>query len=118
MISGVTGLLGDPDDLTLRIEAAFALGVLAQIEGQAGPEHAAVSAALAARLGDPEPGVRVAAARAAGRVFRRCASPCAGSDIERVGDALVHSLNDPDDAVVMAVLEGLASCGTNGPSRR
>ena len=107
VIKGMTGLLAAPK-LGARVEATYALGILAQVEGQPGPEHAAVSAALAARLGDPEPAARAAAARAAGRVFRRCTAPCAGADIERLGDALVHSLNDPDQAVVMAVLEGIS----------
>ncbi|RPJ71604.1 MAG: hypothetical protein EHM24_11885 [Acidobacteria bacterium] len=107
VIRGLTGLLAAPK-LALRVEATYALGILAQVEAQPGPGHAAVWAALAAGLGDPEPAARAAAARAAGRVFRRCAAPCAGADIERLGNALVHSLNDPDQAVVMAVLEGIA----------
>ena len=106
VVRGVARLLSR-SERALKIEATYALAALAQIDGPPGPEHPSVSAALAARLGDPEPAVRVAAARAAGRVFRRCTVPCAGADIERVGDALVHSLNDPDTGVVMAVLEGL-----------
>lgn len=98
---------GASPELTLRLEATYALALLAQIEGTPAPEHQAVAAALAERLGDREPAARAAAARAAGRVFRRCAAPCTGVDRERLGDALVRSLNDPDADVLMAVIEGL-----------
>jgi len=95
------------EDLMLRLEATAALGVLGQVEGALTPAHEKAADALAQRLGDPKPPIRAAAARAAGRMFRRCAAPCAAPGIERLGDSLVRALNDPEAPVLMAVIEGL-----------
>jgi HEAT repeat protein len=109
-IEVVTGLLAPLRDqnATVRAEAAYALAVLGQIEGK--PPSAAykdVVEALADRLGDPDKSVRVAAARAAGRVFRGCAGNCGVVAVERLGDALVRLLNDPEQSVQGASMEAL-----------
>jgi HEAT repeat protein len=95
-------------DPAFRFEAIFALGLLAQLDGR--PPTAAykeLAEGLAERLGDPSPEIRVAVARASGRVFRRCPGNCELPGITRLGDALVHLLNDPDSRVRMAALSGL-----------
>jgi HEAT repeat protein len=58
-------------------------------------------------MGDADASVRAAAARAAGRLFRRCPGGCAILAVDRVGDALVRLLNDPDPAVQGAAFEGI-----------
>ncbi len=59
-------------DLAPRLEAIYALGLLGQLDGRSPtPAYKDVAEALAERLGDPSPETRIAAARAAGRVFRR-----------------------------------------------
>ncbi len=106
----VTGMLGPirHQDTAFRVEATYALGVLGQIDGVApAPGYKAVAEALAERLGDPEPAVRTAVARSAGRVFHRCAAPCEVPGLDRLGDALVRTLNDPERAVYLAALEAL-----------
>jgi len=40
-------------------------------------------------------------------MFRRCPGPCTGPGIDRLGDALVHILNDPDRGVRFAAMEAL-----------
>jgi HEAT repeat protein len=95
------------ENLLLRLETIAALGVLGQVEGAITPVHEAAAEALAQRLGDPKPPIRAAAARAAGRMFRRCVAPCEAPGVERLGDALVRGLNDPEAPVLMAVIEGL-----------
>lgn len=106
----VTGLLGPirHPDLAARVEAAYVLGILGQIDGTApAPGYGAVAEALAERLGDPSPAARIAFARAGGRIFRRCAAPCDVPGLDRLGDALVHTLNDPEREVRLAALEAL-----------
>ena len=71
------------------------------------PAYRDVAEGLAERLGDPSPAARVAVARAAGRIFSRCAAPCEMSGLDRLGDALVHTLNDPDRRVRLAALDGV-----------
>jgi HEAT repeat protein len=109
-IDGITGLLSPLKDqaVEVRAEAAYALGVLGQVDAVT-PDAAyrIVVDALAERLGDAVPGVRAAAARASGRVFRRCPAGCGVAAVERLGDALVRLLNDSDPAVQGAALEGL-----------
>lgn len=107
VVTGLLTLLKD-SSAAIRCEAAYALGVLGQIDGVA-PDlgYKAVVEALADRMGDADVRVRIAAARAAGRVFRRCPAGCGVLAVERVGDALVHLLNDPETAVQGAAMEGL-----------
>lgn len=107
VVVGLLPALADPAPAR-RIEAAYAIGLLGQVDGVA-PDlgHKAVVEALADRMGDPDPSVRLAVARAAGRVFRRCPAGCSILAIDRVGDALVRLLNDPDPAVQGAGMEGL-----------
>lgn len=95
------------ENLLLRLETIAALAVLGQVEGTVTPAHEKAAEALAQRLGDPKPPIRAAAARAAGRMFRRCAAPCEIPGVQRLGDALVRGLNDPEAPVLMAVIEGL-----------
>ncbi len=95
------------EDLMLRLETIATLGVLGQVEGTLTPAHEKAAEALAQRLGDPKPPIRAAAARAAGRMFRRCAAPCEAPAVQRLGDSLVRALNDPEPPVLMAVIEGL-----------
>ena len=95
------------ENLLLRLETIAALGLLGQVEGAVTPAHDQAADALAQRLGDPKPPIRAAAARAAGRMFRRCAAPCEAPGAERLGDALVRGLNDPEAPVLMAAIEGL-----------
>lgn len=95
------------EDLLTRLETIAALGVLGQVEGPLTPSHEKAAEALAQRLGDPKPPIRAAVARAAGRMFRRCAAPCEAPGVQRLGDALVRGLNDPEAPVLMAVIEGL-----------
>jgi HEAT repeat protein len=40
-------------------------------------------------------------------VFRRCVAPCDLPGLERLGDALVHTLNDPEREVRLAALEAI-----------
>jgi HEAT repeat protein len=95
-------------DPALRLEAIYTMGLLAQIDGRRPTAaHKEVAEALADRLGDPTPQARAAAARAAGRIFRRCPAPCEAPGLSRLGDALVHTLNDPDRLVRLAALSGL-----------
>jgi HEAT repeat protein len=106
----VTGMLGPirHEDPAFRIEATYALGILGQIDGTApAPGYSAVAEALADGLGAPAPGFRIAVARSAGRMFRRCAAPCELPGLDRLGDALVHTLNDPDREVRLAALGAL-----------
>jgi HEAT repeat protein len=93
---------------SLRTAAVYAVGVLGQVDGIA-PDaaHKAVVDALVERLTDPEPAMRVAAARASGRLFRRCPGGCALLAVDKIGDALVHLLNDSDPMVQGAAMEGL-----------
>ena len=107
----VTAMLGPirHEDLDFRIEATYALGILGQLEETPPPpEYSAVAEGLAERLADPAPAARVAVARAAGRIFRRCSAPCEVAGLDRLGDALVHTLNDPDRGVRLAALDALA----------
>jgi HEAT repeat protein len=109
-IAVVTGLLGPSHhpDLAVRVEVTYALGILGQIDGTPpAPGYRAVAEALAERLADPSPAARIAVARAGGRIFRRCAAPCDVPGLDRLGDALVHTLNDPQREVRMAALEAL-----------
>lgn len=107
VVTGLLTLLGDQNAST-RVEAAYALAVLAQIEGiPPDPAYKAVVDALAERMGDREPRVRIAAARAAGRVFRRCPAGCGLVALDRVGDAMVRLLDDSDVAIQAAAMEGL-----------
>jgi hypothetical protein len=95
-------------DQAFRLEAIYALGLLAQLDGNPPtPAYKALSEGLAERLADPVPDTRVAVARAAGRIFLRCSEACGGPGIMRLGDTLVHCLNDPDRRVRMAALSGL-----------
>jgi HEAT repeat protein len=107
----ISAMLAGPTrhrDLAFRLEAIYALGLLAQVDGRsATPVYQEVGTGLAERLGDPSPETRVAVARTAGRIFRRCTGGCDAPGIGRLGDALVHSLNDPDRRVRMAALSGL-----------
>jgi HEAT repeat protein len=107
----VTGLLQPMKlpDVAFRIETIYTLGLLGQVDNRRPTAaHKDVAEALAERLGDPAAEVRVAAARAGGRIFRRCPAPCEVPTLSRFGDALVHLLNDPDRRVRMAALEGLS----------
>jgi HEAT repeat protein len=106
----VTGLLTPLRDesATVRAEAAYALAVLGQVDGAApGAGYKAVVEALADRLGDPSSQVRIAVARASGRVFRGCANGCGVVAVERLGDALVRLLNDTESSVQLAAMEAL-----------
>jgi HEAT repeat protein len=95
-------------DLAPRLEAIYALGLLGQLDGRSPtPAYKDVAEALAERLGDPSPETRIAAARAAGRVFRRGVAIAEAPGVGRLGDVLVHTLNDPDRRVRMAALTGL-----------
>jgi HEAT repeat protein len=95
------------EDVALRVETAYALAVLGQVEGSATPAHEKAAEALADRLADRRPAIRAAAARAAGRLYRRCAAPCGGAGVGRLGQSLVRGLNDPEPPVLMAMIEGL-----------
>ncbi len=109
-VAVVTGLLAPTahKDPAFRVEALYALGVLAQIDDVVPPPaYERVGATLAERLADPEPAGRAAAARAAGRVFRRCPQPCSVAGLDRLGDALVHTLNDPEPGVRAAAMGAL-----------
>jgi hypothetical protein len=109
-IDVVTGMLGPirHEDLGFRLEAIYTLGILGQIDGTAPARgYRAVAEALAERLGDPSPAARIAVARVSGRVFRRCVAPCDLPGLERLGDALVHTLNDPEREVRLAALEAI-----------
>lgn len=106
VIEGLSGRLTG-ENLPLRLETIAALSLLGQVEGVVTPAHEKAAEALAQRLGDPKPPIRAAAARAAGRMFRRCAAPCEAPGVQRLGDALVRGLNDPEAPVLMAVIEGL-----------
>jgi len=107
VVTAVLGPARHPDP-AFRLEAIYALGLLAQLDGRPPtPAYEALAEGLAERLGDPSPETRVAVARAAGRVFRRCPASCDVPGLTRLGDALVHSLNDPDRRVRMAALSGL-----------
>ena len=106
----VTALLGPTRhrDAGFRLEALYTLGVLGQIDGRAPTSaHAQVAETLAERLGDPAPEIRAATARVSGRIFRRCPAPCEVPGLQRLGDAIVHTMNDPDRRVRMAALEAL-----------
>lgn len=107
VVTGMLALLKDRS-AAIRVEAAYAVGVLGQIEGVA-PDAAykPVLEALAERLGDPEPAVRLAVARASGRVFRRCPSGCSLLALERIGDGLIRLLSDPNTGIQGAAMEGL-----------
>ncbi len=108
----VIGLLGPTrhPDPAFRLEGIYALGVLAQLDGRAPtPAYTQVADTLAERLGDPAPETRAAVARAAGRIFQRCPAPCDVQGLQRLGDALVHSMNDPDQRVRMGALDGLGA---------
>jgi hypothetical protein len=95
-------------DLAMRLEAIYALGLLGQLDGRSPtPACKDVAEALAERLGDPSPETRVAAARAAGRIFRRGVAIAEAPGVVRLGDVLVHALNDPDRRVRVAALSGL-----------
>lgn len=107
----VTALLGPirHENLDFRVEATYALGILGQLEEtRPQAEYRAVAEGLAERLADPAPAARIAVARAAGRIFRRCSAPCEVAGLDRLGDALVHTLNDPDRVVRLAALDALA----------
>jgi HEAT repeat protein len=109
VLSGLLGPVRD-DDPAFRIEATYALGILAQVDGgPPAPIHDEVAAALANRLGDPLPPARVAAARSAGRTFERCPAPCESRALEQLGEALLGSLNDPESDVRKAALQALGS---------
>ena len=95
------------EDVGERVEALAALAVVAQVDGAATPAHQKAAEAVALRLGDPEPAVRATAARAAGRLFRRCAAPCDGEGAVKLGDGLIRGLGDPEGPVLMAMIEGL-----------
>jgi HEAT repeat protein len=106
VLTGLLTPLRSPN-VDFRLQAIYALGVLGQVDGQPMAGLGTVVDGLAERLGDPLPAGRIAAARASGRMFRYCQSPCAGVGAERLGDALVHSLNDPDVVVQIAAMEAL-----------
>jgi hypothetical protein len=107
VLAAMAGPTRHPDPL-FRLEAIYALALLAQLDGRPPtPAYQELAEGLAERLGDPSPEVRVAIARAAGRIFRRCPGSCEVPGITRLGDALVHSLNDPDRRVRLAALGGV-----------
>jgi HEAT repeat protein len=106
----LTGLLAPiaHKDLAFRLEALYTLGVLAQVDGvPPSPAHAQVAGILADRLADPAPAGREAVARVAGRIFRRCPQPCRLPGLDLLGDALVHTLNDPEPGVRIAAMGAL-----------
>jgi HEAT repeat protein len=107
VISGLLTPLRDESG-TVRAEAAYALAVLGQVDGRApGAAYKAVVEGLAERLGDPDKNVRVAAARACGRIFRGCGGNCGVVAVERLGDGLVRLLNDTEASVQGAAMEAL-----------
>lgn len=109
VISALVGLTQHRDP-AFRLEALYTLGVLAQVDGsQPTPAQAQVAQVLAERLGDPAPEMRSIVARVAGRIFERCAAPCEAQGVQRLGDALVHSLNDPNAAVRASALHAIGS---------
>jgi len=111
-IEVVTGLLAPArnEDRAFRVEATYTLGVLGQVDGTpAPPGYRALAEGLAERLADPEPAARIAVARAAGRIFQRCAAPCGDIGLGRLGDALVHTLNDPERGVRLAATDALGA---------
>jgi HEAT repeat protein len=106
----VTGLLTPLDDRrpATRLEAIYALGVLGQIEGvPPDPGYKNVLQALVKRMGDAERDVRVAAARATGRLLRRCPDRCEALTLDPVGDGLIRLLSDPELMVQGAAMEAL-----------
>ena len=95
-------------DPAFRMEAIYALGLLGQLDGRAPtPAYKQIAESLAERLGDPVPETRAAVARTAGRVFLRGSAYADAPGVARLGDALVHTLNDPDRRVRMAALGSL-----------
>jgi HEAT repeat protein len=95
-------------DPAFRLEAIYTVGLLAQLDGRPPtPAYKELAEGLAEGLGNPAPETRTAVARAAGRIFRRCLAPCDMPGVSRLGDALVHTLNDPDSRVRIASLSAL-----------
>jgi HEAT repeat protein len=99
-----------PDDNAyIGIEALYAFGTLAvDAAGSARRELLRTAAPeFAAFVGASEPGQRIAALRVIGRVFaRRADDPPVD---QRVGDAVVHALNDPDRMVRSAASAALGA---------
>ncbi|HEY3382353.1 MAG TPA: HEAT repeat domain-containing protein [Vicinamibacterales bacterium] len=107
IVSGLLAAAQSPD-VAFRLEVLYALGILAQVDGTPPlPSHREVVNAMVEGLGDPASAVRATTARVAGRIFRRCTAPCAGIGIERLGDALVHVLNDSEAGVRVSAMEAL-----------
>jgi HEAT repeat protein len=107
VLTAMLGMTRHPDAL-FRLETIYALALLAQVDGRSPtPVYRQLAEDLAEQLGDPVPETRIAVARASGRIFRLCPGTCELPGVTRLGDALVHTLNDPDRRVRMAALSGL-----------
>lgn len=90
VVAGLAGAMRD-ENARVRLDATFALGVLARP-----PADATATDALVAALRDPEARVRVAAARVLGAL--RAAS---------AGDALIEAMNDRSKDVKPAAMRAL-----------
>jgi HEAT repeat protein len=101
----------------VRRDAALALAVLAGPGARAVPDETmpAAERALVVMLGAPEPAARVAAARAAGRLYRMPLSGTGMADTRRapaaVGDALIALLNQPVELERLVAMEALGLTG-------
>ncbi|MBE3072989.1 MAG: HEAT repeat domain-containing protein [Acidobacteria bacterium] len=108
VIRGLLGAMSSPEPRA-RVQATYALGVLARTARSSADAAlaAAVFDQLIARLKDPDPFARIAAARVSGRIASLCGSLCGEAGIDTLGDALVTALNDRSLGVKVAVMEGL-----------
>ncbi|MGE3189114.1 MAG: hypothetical protein AB7N90_05490, partial [Vicinamibacterales bacterium] len=95
----------------VRIDAAYTFAVLAgrPARGVPAPALAAAARALGVMLGDGDAGVRVAAGRAAGHLFRAdlAAVPPAGPMPAPLADALVAAMNQPDETEELVAMQAL-----------
>jgi HEAT repeat protein len=107
----VTGLLAAMRDgnVRVRVEATYAFGVLAPPEGPrlGAPALGEAFDTLMGQMLDPASRQRAAAVEVTGRLFEECGAPCIPADPQKIGDLLVHAINDPEQDVRLAAFWAL-----------